>query len=177
MKMKKIKIYFILLLLFGFSSAFAQALQSKTTENAQQSKSLEDPKLSPEELALRLSAGEDNPAKIDESAMADPKIDPKTLPSEEDYGTSNSKPDQGQDIDPKLESVKALNERQVKADPAVRTKSSTSQPAGEKGGTITDYRNMSGVNDQPRGEEPQSVPNFRESQGSADQPAGDIPNR
>jgi hypothetical protein len=176
--MKRIKIYFILLLLFGFSSAFAQALQSKTTENAQQTKSLEDPKLSPEELALRLSAGGDNPAKIDEASMVDPKIDPKTLPTEEDYGISNSKPAEGQDIDLKLESEKAQNERQVKPDPSVRSKSSTSQPAGEKSGTITDYRNMpAGVNDQPRGNDPESIPNFRESQGSGDQPAGDIPNR
>jgi hypothetical protein len=178
MKMKRLKIYFILLLLFGFSSAFAQALQSKTTENAQKAKSLEDPKLNPEELALRLSAGEDNPAKIDESSMIDPKIEPKTLPTDEDYGTTNSKPAEGQDIDPKMESEKAQNERQIKPDPAVRSKSSASQPAGEKSGTITDYRNMpAGSNDQPRGDEPTSIPNYREIQGSGDQPPGDIPSK
>lgn len=177
--MKRIKIYFILLLLFGFSSAFAQALQSKTTLDGQgAAKSLEDPKLSPEEQALSLSAGEDNPAKIDESAMVDPKIDPKTLPTEEDYGTSNSKPAEGQDTDPKLKSDKAQKERQVKPDPSVRIKSSTSQPAGEKSGTITNYSNMpAGSNDQPRGNEPTSITNYREIQGSGDQPPGDVPSK
>jgi hypothetical protein len=176
--MKKIIIYFILLLLFGFASSFAQAAKSKTTENAQQTKSLEDPKLSPEEQALRLTAGANNPAKIDESAQVDPKTDPKSLPTEEDYGISNAKPAEGQDIDPKREALKAPQKRQAEPDPAVRYISGSNQPAGEDGGVIPDYRNMqAGGNDQPAGAQPESIPNYREMQGSGDQPPGDPPNK
>jgi hypothetical protein len=175
--MKKIIIYFILLLLFGFASSFAQATKSKTTENAQQTKSLEDPKLSPEEQALRLAAGENNPAKIDQSTLVDPKIDPKSLPTEDDYGASNAKPAEGNNIDPKLNAGQTQKEKQATPDPYTKPVSSSSQPAGENGGNITDYRNISGGNDQPRGDSPANTTNFREMQGSSQQPAGDTPNR
>jgi hypothetical protein len=175
--MKKIIIYFILLLLFGFASSFAQATKAKTTENAQQTKSLEDPKLSPEEQALRMAAGENNPAKIGESTLVDPKIDPKSLPAEDDYGASNARPAEGNAIDPKLNASQIQKEKIASPDPYITPASSSSQPAGEDGGNITDYRNISGGNDQPRGDSPANTTNFREIQGSGQQPAGDNPNR
>jgi hypothetical protein len=175
--MKKIIIFCFLLMLFGLSSAFSQAVQSKTTEKALQTKSLEDPKLSPDEQALRQTAGENNPAKIDESSLVDPKIDPKSLPTENDYGVSNAKPAEGNAIDPKLDAAQVQKEKKATPDSYTTPVSSASQPAGENGGNMTDYRNMSGGNDQPRGEEPQSVSNYRDMQGSSQQPAGDTPNR
>ena len=175
--MKKTIIYIILLMLFGFSSAFAQATKSTKTENARATKSLQDPKFSPEEQALRLAAGEDNPSKIDESALVDPRIDPKSLPTEEDYGLSNAKPAEGSDIDPKIEALQAQKEKQASPDPVTKPISGEDQPAGEKGGIITNYRDMSDGNDQPKGDEPINVPTFREMQGSDNQPPGDTPNK
>ncbi len=103
--MKKIKICFILLLLFGVVTVFAQATRSETPVNTPvEANSRIDPKLSPEEQALILTAGEDNPAKIDESAMVDPKLTQEYLPTEEDYGVSNGNPAEENTIDPKLES-------------------------------------------------------------------------
>jgi hypothetical protein len=175
--MKKIIIYCVLLLLFGFASSYAQAVKSRTDEKAHQTKSMEDPKLSPEEQALRLSAGEDNPAKIDESIPFDTKIDPKDLPTEDDYGASNAKPAEGAYIDPKLDAEQAQKEKQEAPVTAITTVTGTDQPAGDKNGTITDYRNMPGQNDQPRGDTPESIRNYREMKGSGDQPPGDTPNK
>jgi len=173
--MKNIKIYFILLLLFGFSSVFAQVTRSETTENDRVARSLDDPKISPEEQALILTAGEDNPAKIDEATMVDPKIDPKDLPTEEDYGPSNAKPTEDQNIDPKLNADQA-QERQASPGPVTKSVSEGNQPEGEKAGTITDYRNMPGSGkDQPKGDEPENTTNYREMKGSSQQPAGDNP--
>ena len=164
-------------MLFGFSAAFAQATRTKTTENDKAAKSLEDPKLSPEEQALRLVAGEDNPAKIDESAMVDPKIDPNSLPTEEDYGAANAKPAEGHDLDSKLQAEQAPKKQPASPDPYAKPSSAQSQPAGENGGNIPDYRNMSGSKDQPAGEAPGNIPNYREMNGPKEQPIGDNPNK
>jgi hypothetical protein len=176
--MKKIIIYCILLMLFGFASAVAQTTKSKTTENAQPAKSLEDPKLSPEEQALRLTAGENNPAKIDEAALVDPKINPEDLPTEEDFGASNAKPADEQNVDPKLNAEQTQNEQQAAPAKGTQPVSAGNQPAGDKAGTNPDYRNMPGSGkDQPLGDKPENIQNYREMQGSGQQPAGDIPNK
>jgi len=176
--MKKIIIYCILLMLFGFASAFAQAVKPKTTEKAPATKSLEDPKLSPEEQALRLTAGEDNPAKIDEAALVDPKINPENLPTEEDYGPSNAKPADEQNVDPKLNAEQTQNEQQAAPAQGTQPVSAGNQPAGDKAGTNPDYRNMQGSGkDQPALHFPENIENYREMQGSGQQPAGDVPNK
>jgi len=176
--MKKTTIFIILLMLFGFSTAFAQATRSATPVDDQETKSLPDPKLSPEEQALRLTAGEDNPAKIDEAAMVDPKINPEDLPTEEDYGPSNAKPAEGTDVDPKLEAELAKKAQPAEPDPSMQPVSRQDQPAGEKNGNIINYRNMqAGGNDQPKGDQPANITDYREMQGPNEQPAGDKPNK
>ncbi len=176
--MKKTTIFIILLMLFGFSTVFAQATRTATPVNDPETKSLPDPKFSPEEQALRLTAGEDNPAKIDEAAMVDPKINPQDLPAEEDYGPSNAKPAEGQDVDPKLEAERAKKAQPAEPDPSTQPVSRQDQPAGEKNGTIINYRNMqAGGNDQPKGDQPANITNYREMQGPNEQPAGDKPNK
>ena len=176
--MKKITICFILLLLFGFSSAFAQAVKPTTTEKAPATKSLEDPKLSPEEQALRLTAGENNPAKIDEAALVDPKINPENLPTEEDYGASNAKPADQENADPKFNAEQTQKEQQTAPDHVTQPVPTGNQPAGDKGGVNPDYRNMPGSgNDQPQGDKPENIQDYREMQGSGQQPAGDKPNK
>lgn len=176
--MKKTTIFIILLMLFGFSTVFAQATRTATPVDDPQTKSLLDPKLSPEEQALRLTAGEDNPAKINETTVIDPKINPEDLPSEEDYGPSNAKPAEGQDADPKLEAELAKKAQPAEPDPSTQPVSRQDQPAGEKSGTVINYRNMqAGENDQPKGDQPANITNYRELQGPNEQPAGDKPNK
>jgi hypothetical protein len=175
--MKKIKIYFILLLLLGSSAVFSQVSRSVATEKSPAASPLIDPKLSPEEQALLLTAGEDNPAKIDEASMVDPKMDPRDIATEDDFGPSNAKPAEGKELDPKLEAE--MSQKKSKETPVsvVQPASTMGQPAGDRNGTITDYRNMSGPKEQPRGEAPKSIPNYREMNGSGQQPAGDSPNK
>jgi len=175
--MKKIKIYFILLLLLGSSAVFSQVSRSVATEKSPVASQLIDPKLSPEEQALLMTAGEDNPAKIDEAAMVDPKMDPRDIATEDDFGPSNAKPAEGHDLDPKLEAE--MSQKKSKETPVVLVlpSSTTDQPAGDRNGTIVNYRNMSGGKDQPSGDRTHSVPNYREMNGSGEQPAGDLPTK
>ena len=170
--MKRIKVYLILLLFLGSSAVIAQATKSAAGTPG-------DPKLSPEEKALLLTAGEDNPAKIDEAAMVDPKMDPREIASEDDYGPSNAKPAEGQDSDPRLEAEMSQNQtkKALASELLPASASMSDQPAGDRNGTITDYRNMAGSNDQSRGDEPNSILNYREISGSNQQPAGDSPNK
>jgi hypothetical protein len=176
--MKNIKIYFILLLLFGFSSVFAQVTRSETNGNDRVAISQDDPKISPEEQALILTAGEDNPAKIDEASLVDPKINPEGLATEKDYGPSNAKPAGDQNTDPKLNAEQTQKERQDTPEPVSQPVSGGSQPEGDKNGTLPDYRNMQGDGkDQPQGDLPENIPDYRKMQGSKDQPAGDTPNK
>lgn len=165
--MKNIIIYFIILLMFGFSAVSAQATNS-----------LEDPKLSPEEQALMLSAGEDNPARIDEAAMADPKMDPREMPSEDDFGPANARPAEDPAPDPKIEAEGSKNEKEITSAPVTPPISTGTQPAGEKIGTITDYHNTQGnVKGQPQGDTPVSITNYNDIQGPGQQPAGDTPGK
>ena len=153
-------------------------MKPTATEKAPATKSLEDPKLSPEEQALRMTAGENNPAKIDEAALTDPKINPENLPTEEDYGASNAKPADEQNGDPKLKAEEAQKEQQATPAQGTQPVSAGNQPAGEKAGTNTDYRTMQGSGkDQPQGDKPENIQNYREMQGSGQQPAGDVPNK
>ncbi|MCF6341211.1 MAG: hypothetical protein L3J31_00205 [Bacteroidales bacterium] len=163
--MKNIKIIIMLSLLFGFASVYSQQAQA-TKGNAvtRSSNTIMDPKLSPEEQSLILNAGKDNPAKIDESQLMDPKIDPATLPTEDDFGESNAKPEPTED----REEVKApvtqpLNTKEL-------TQSQTSQPEGEKPANVVNYRNMKGSKSQPKGKEPVNVINYRDMKGSKSQP-------
>ena len=165
--MKNIIIYFIILLMFGFSTVLAQATNS-----------LEDPKLSPEEQALMLSAGEDNPSRIDEAAMTDSKMDPKEMPSEDDFGPANARPAEDQVLDPKIEAEGRSTEKEIASSPVTPPISTGTQPAGEKIGTDTDYLSTQGnVKDQPQGDTPASITNFSEIQGPGQQPAGDTPGK
>jgi len=174
--MKKYILYIVLLMLFGFTSVYSQDLQRAKTEDKAKATLPEDPKLSPEENALRLTAGEDNPAKIDVQLPVDPKLDPKTFPTEDDYGEANAKL---VEVEPDPKVLEEENNKKVPpvSDPVIQPVVGNNQPAGENGGTITNYRNMSGTNDQPRGEEPKSIQNYRDIQGSNDQPPGDTPNK
>ena len=175
--MKNITIYFIILLLFGFSSALAQATKVSGPDKAQATNLPEDPRLSPEEQALMLIAGENNPAKIDETSMTDPKLKPEDLPTEKDFGPSNARPAGEQEPDPKLVAEKAQIEQ--KDNPVLTSQplSGGNQPAGEKAVTVTDYRAQTGGIDQPKGESPASITNYKEIQGPGQQPAGDTPGK
>jgi hypothetical protein len=51
---------------------------------------LHDPKLSPEEVAILKTAGQDNPVVIEEN-LDDPKMDPSEIPDESSFGESNAK--------------------------------------------------------------------------------------
>jgi hypothetical protein len=85
--MKKIVRYTCLLLfIFGWSILNAQ-------DNARTL--LKDPKLTHEELALLLKAGEDNPSRP--VIVADPKEDPSSLRTEKDFGETNARPAPVQD--------------------------------------------------------------------------------
>ena len=175
--MKRIKVYLILLLFLGSSAVIAQASRSATTEKSQAVGSLDDPKLSQEDKALLLAAGEDNPAKIDEASLVDPKMESKELPTEDDYGPSNAKPAEGQDSDPRLNAEQAQKRKRETPVPVTNHVSGANQPAGEAGGVITDYRSMKGGSDQPAGIQPESITNYRDMQGSKSQPAGVTPNK
>lgn len=176
--MNKIKIYLAFLLISFVSSAFAQATLPKATEKSDGGKEiLADPKLSEEEKALLLTAGEDNPAKIDEASMVDPKMDPKEMATDDDYGDSNAKPKDGHDLDQKLLDEKSQEKTREMPAAAVQPATVNNQPAGEKNGTVMNYRNVSGPGDQPKGDDPVSTTNYREIMGSADQPAGDLPTK
>jgi hypothetical protein len=177
--MKKLKIYFILLLLSGFSSAFAQATRSDIPVNDRAVNSLYDAKFSPEEQALILTAGDNNPAKIDEASLFDPKVKPEDLPTEEDYGPSNARPADELNIDSKIKAEQTQKEQKTSVvDVGKQVIPGVNQPSGEKSGTITDYRNMKGSgNDQPQGATPESLPDYRAMQGSRQQPTADAPQR
>jgi hypothetical protein len=171
--MKNIKIYFIILLMFGFLLSMGQAVQPATETKEKTSIQQEDPKLSPEEQALRHTAGQDNPSKIDESTLTDPKIHDEERATEEDFGLSNAKPSAEDIEDPRL-----TPEAQVKRDdPSPMPFKGQNQPEGEKAGTITDYRNLKSDGAQPEGEKPAESDNYRDMQGPRQQPEGDKPGK
>lgn len=163
--MKNIKIIIILFLLFGFASVYSQqALTTKNDKADESSITLTDPKLSQEEQSQILNAGKDNPAKIDESLLVDPKIDPATIATEKDFGESNAKP---QPIEEREEVIAPLAQQSNKK---VTPKSNKSQPQGKKSDNVVNYRNMNGPKEQPMGEEPHNVINYRNIKGSKSQP-------
>jgi len=176
--MKKLKTYFILLLLFGFTTAYAQGTQSATTENDRATKSLEDPKLSPEEQALMLTAGEDNPAKIDKSTQVDPKLTPDEQALRLNAGKDNpAKTDESTQVDHRANIEPALEEKQATSDPGTQPISGNTQPAGEEIGTIPNYRDIQGSGEQPAGDTPVNIENYRDMQGSGKQQPGDTPEK
>ncbi len=175
--MKRLNIYIILLLLVGSFSAYSQATKSSTGQKTAENVPLDDPKLSPEERAFLLTAGEDNPAKIDEASMVDTKMDPKELPTEKDFGDSNAKPAEDHADDPRLETGKVYSKSAPAPQVASHSDAAFNQPAGEMGHKIPDYRNMQGETAQPEGEVAGNIPNYREIQGSGAQPSGDNPDR
>jgi len=162
--MKNIKIIIILFLLFGFATVYSQQSRTSNKEATKSNAEAVDPKLSPEEQAQILDAGKDNPAKIDESLLTDPKIDQATLATEDDFGPSNANPEQVKD--------EGLNdERQTKkVSAATKSQTTASQPAGDKAGNVINYRDMNGPGDQPEGEKPEKVTNYRELKGGNQQP-------
>ncbi len=175
--MKKYILYIVLLLLFGLNFAYSQDLQRAKTEDNPKATLPEDPKLSPEENALRLTAGEDNPAKIDAQLPVDPRMDPEKLPTEDDYGEANAKAVEVEP-DPKLLEEGSGKKVQPASEPVVRDAGGNNQPPGEQAGVLHDYRNLpSEGGTQPPGEIPENTPNYREIQGPDTQPPGDIPNK
>jgi hypothetical protein len=175
--MKKYILYIVLLMLFGFTSVYSQDLQRAKTEDNAKATLPEDPKLSPEENALRLNAGEDNPAKIDVQLPVDPKLDHETIPTEDDYGEANAKAVEVEP-DPKLIEMEAGIKVPPASKPVVRDAGGNNQPPGEQIGILHDYRNLpSDGGTQPTGETPENIPNYRQMQGSNEQPQGDAPNK
>ena len=176
--MKNIKICIILLLLFGFTSVFAQATQSGKTENAGVANLPADPKFSPEEQALMLTAGEDNPAKIEEPLALDPKLSPEERERIMTAGEDNpAKIEDTLPEDPRHIAEPVQKVKQTAPNPGPQRSAGPDQPAGEKIGTIPDYRSMNGGNSQPQGDTPTDIPNYKEMKGSSHQPAGDVPNK
>jgi len=175
--MKKLILYIVLLLLFGLASAYSQDLQRAKTEDNPKATLQEDPKLSPEENAMRLTAGEDNPAKIDVQLPLDPKLAPGTCPTEDDYDEANARAVEVEP-DPKLLEEESRIKISPASEPVVRDAGSNDQPAGEQAGILHDYRNIpSDGGSQPPGETPENIPNYMEMQGSGSQPPGDIPDK
>ena len=163
--MKNIKIIIILFLLFGFASVYSQQTQATKNDKAvKSSNTLTDPKLSQEEQTRILNAGKDNPAKIDESQLVDPKIDPATMPTEKDFGESNAKVEPVEDRKEVIAAVShPSNAKKV-------NNNQTSQPQGKKSDNVINYRNMNGPNEQPTGKKPSNVINYRNMNGSNSQP-------
>ena len=176
--MKNLIIFFTLLMLFGFSSVYAQETQPGKTKEEKAANLPEDPKLSPEERLLP-DAGEDNPARIDNLVLEDPRMDPKEQPAEEDYGEANAKPAaEPLPVDPKLDiQVKQAQKGVVSTKTSERSGSDVNQPPGDDGGAIPDYRNMQGGTDQPTGDAPNSITNYKDKQGPGTQPPGDRPDK
>ena len=94
----------------------------------------------------------------------DPKIDPATIPTEEDFGESNAN----------AEPMDDQEEADVPVTQSVKTKAvtqnNTLQPEGEKSDNVVNYRNMNGPKDQPVGKEAGNVINYRDMKGSKSQP-------
>ena len=176
--MKNIKTYFILLLLFGFASSFAQGIQPATKDRAQDTKTHEDSGVLTEEQALLITAGDFNPAKIEEAGMLDRKMDPAEMATEADYGESNARASEISIEDMERAAATIQKELPVIAGENNTPVSEGSQPAGETIGTIPDFRILSGGDKtQPQGEQTGTVTDYREMQGSAVQPAGDAPDK
>jgi len=168
--MKKTRILFTFLLLLSFVSVFSQASQPKATQESGSGIVQDDPKLSPEELALMRNAGEDNPAKPEEFSLVDPKEDSKSLPTEADYGIANAKLTEEKMDDPRLNHE---SENSVKPDtpnPAAQIAGTPDQPSGESAVNQTDYRSQSGgQSEQPVGETAVSNTDYRAKTGSSNQ--------
>jgi hypothetical protein len=173
--MKKITIFFVLLLLFGLSAVYSQVAQPAGDGKPTSAATIADPKLTPEQQAQMLVAGEDNPAKIDEALMIDPKLSPEEQALRKSAGEDNpAKIDEATLVDPKLNT----KEPEVPVEPKIVTESGEKQPAGENSGSVIDYRTLSGSgNDQPQGEIPANSTNYRDMQGSGQQPEGEKPGK
>jgi len=176
--MKKIILSVVLLIFFGFTYSFGQAVKAESNEKSQATLILDDPKLSPQEKAQLMRAGEDNPAKIDEAQLIDPKADPASLPTEKDFGESNAKPSVESLNDPRLSDNKKVEHTKETLESQVRPSTVASQPAGEKAGNVINYRDLpAGGKDQPASDSPKNTLNYRDIQGPGEQPAGNIPNK
>jgi hypothetical protein len=175
--MKKISI-FIILLLFGFTISFAQEADQKATGKTEAGEMKWDPKLSPEEIAIMETAGEDNPAKINPEMLADPKENPEELPTEEDFGEANAKPDEVKMREPVLDKSSNETLREANSNPTPNATKTESQPEGNKEGVIVNYSELPpGPDEQEPGETPENIPNIREMKGPDTQPEGDAPDK
>ena len=95
--------YTIILLSLFFVGGFFITVNAQDKPNSQKNENtivndkvanvdavLHDPKLSPEEVAILKTAGQDNPVVIEEN-LDDPKMDPSEIPDESSFGESNAK--------------------------------------------------------------------------------------
>jgi hypothetical protein len=173
--MKKITIFFVLLLLLGLSPVYAQVAKAVENGKPESAALLADPKLTPEQQAQIMVAGEDNPARIDEAAMDDPKLTTDEQALRKAAGEDNpARIDEASQVDPKLNTKEP--DAAVGSDEL--TAPADNQPAGDNSGAAIDYRSMtSSGNDQPQGEIPAHNLNYRDMQGSGQQPSGDTPNK
>jgi hypothetical protein len=177
--MKKITILFVLLLLLGLSSVYAQVTKPAENEKSKATSEQLDPKFSPEQQALIRVAGEDNPAKIDEASLIDPKLSPEEQAQIKTAGQDNpARVDEASLVDPKISTEKDQKEQISPVESTVKPVSAGTQPEGEKAGTSLDYRvTTTSGKEQPKGESPENALNYREIQGSADQPEGTTPDK
>lgn len=175
--MKKLKIYFILLLLFGFSSSFAQAVKSTSPGDESGTIMPDDRSNITEQEALGHLAGENNPSKDMEPEIIDPRMNPEDIPTEEDYGPSNAKPEEIVIDEERIEASPYNDKQPATANPGKEPISGNSQPAGEEIGTIINYRDIQGSGEQPAGDTPVNIENYRDMQGSGEQPPGDAPDK
>lgn len=165
-------------MLFGFATAYSQSSLPKVAENEKQSTLPADPKLSAEDQALILNAGNDNPAKPIVMPGIDPKLQSEQLIDENAYGDANAKLADTILTDPKMKDGKLINETPVAVVPVVQSQTSNNQPQGEQAGTITDYRNQqAGTSVQAPGEPSGNIQDYRATSGSSTQPEGDKPSK
>jgi len=133
-----------------------------------------DPKMSPEEKALILIAGEDNPAKA-EAVTVDPKLSREEQTLFLKAGTDNPAKAQKVTEDtkgPVRDKEIIQQQKNGKADI-----SENSQPAGETPSKITNYREINGSNTQPQGEQPGKITDYRNINGDNTQPEGIKPEK
>jgi hypothetical protein len=176
----------IIVALLGLSAtSFSQGISTKAPSSQIPDVSPagcpDDPKLSEDQKAGILKAGESNPSRP-ASVFNDPKIKPEDLPDEKACGETNAKP-------PKVAEETILEEnrhRDKKAGKQTENIAVTStlppgdnnsQPRNEAPKDVTDYRKINAGNNQPQPALNVTVINFRDIKGSNEQPAGADPGK
>ncbi|MBM3435399.1 MAG: hypothetical protein FJY07_04170 [Bacteroidetes bacterium] len=168
--MKKIIYISLFLFAIGTVSVAQDKKESASTSsdktNVEPIKPWDDPKISEADRQKMKLAERENPVKITQPLAADSKKDAFNIPSE---NTTT--------IIWKAEPLPPLEERE----PVVQQKNSGSsqrpftgseQPAGNKSGSVTNYREMNGPSEQPEGTKSQTITDYRNMNGKNTQPQG-----